>query len=112
MSNDHFIKYKPFLSACRFHQWRHSIPIQGLSFTEVHNIKYDSLKKEHRDVLDSNRNTSAHCLLESKLIQPKQKPKQKTWSCFTFSTVKLNHTRKRGLHVSGRIKRSYSYSVM
>ena len=76
MSNDHFIKYEPFLSACRFHQWRHSIPIQGLSFTEVHNIKYDSLKKEHSDVLDRSRNTSAHCLLENKLNQYKKQNKK------------------------------------
>lgn len=33
-----------------------------------------------------------------------------TWSCLVFSTIKLNHNLCLGLHVSGRIKRSYSYS--
>lgn len=33
-----------------------------------------------------------------------------TWSCLVFSTTKLNHSLCRGLQVSGRMKRSYSYS--
>lgn len=35
-----------------------------------------------------------------------------TCASFTFSTVKLNQTRKRGLQVSGLMNRSYSNSVM
>lgn len=83
----------PSFTTSWFHQGCHAITIERFSFGKIYNVKDNSLEAVNR-----------WFMFQSLIIR--------TWSALTFSTVNKNQQRKRGQHVSGRMNRSYSLSLM